>query len=192
MLINIDINELVKNKLTADEFVLAELISEKNYEILNSYLDLYSREEYMGILDSLCKKRMIEGYSDHTDVKDITVRSIFTKILTKGDFFDELLQAFPSSVIRPDGTRDYLRTAPTKSRQKYSTITKNKLVIHEHILECLKYEIALRRKEGKLSYMQRIPNWLSTEGWKSYEDRLKDEGIDSLSNTDLGYGNQLE
>lgn len=192
MLINIEINELIKNRLTADEFLIAQLISEKNYDVLFSYLELYSREQYMSILESLVKKQMLEGFTDYTDIKDMAVRSVFTKILAHGDFFDEIIQAFPASVIRPDGTRDYLRTDTHRCRKKYAIITKNKLVLHQHILSCLQYEIALRRKEGKLGYMKRIPNWLASEEWKSYEQRIKDEAIESLTNTDLGYGNNLE
>ena len=127
------------------------------------------------------------------DPTKISLEPDFLRIIANGDFFDELVQVFPVSVIRPDGTKDFLRNDLKRCKMAYSKITKNKFFIHQHILECLRYEIALKKKEGKMSYFKRLSKWLASEEWKIYEQALNESNIDSLSNNGgLGYGCELE
>ncbi len=195
MLLQVDVNYLLKNRITVDQFLIAQLIYEKNYELLRSYLDLYSGEELKSLFLGLVKAGMIDNYNheDQYDLNKFIIKPSFTKILAQGDFFDEFVQTFPTSVIRPDGTKDYLRTDLNRCRRVYNKITNNKYALHLNILQCLSYEIAIKRKEGKLAYMKRLPKWLASEEWKCYEQRIKDESLESLSNVEeLGYGNKLE
>jgi hypothetical protein len=195
MLLQVDVNYLLKNRITVDQFLIAQLIYEKNYELLNLYLDLYSSEELKNIFLGLVKTGLIDNYNynDQYDFNKFIIKPYFVSILAQGDFFDEFIQTFPAFIIRPDGTKDYLRTDLNRCRRTYNKITNNKYAIHLHILQCLQFEIAIKRKEGKLAYMKRLPRWLASEEWKCYEQRIKDENLESLSNTEeLGYGNKLE
>lgn len=195
MLLQVDVNYLIKNRITVDQFLVAQLIYEKNYNLLSSYLDLYSSEELKDLFIELVKAGLIDNYNyeDQYDLNKFTIRPYFIKILAQGDFFDELVQTFPTSVIRPDGTKDYLRTDLNRCRRAYNKVTGNKYAVHLHILQCLQFELTIRRKEGKLCYMKRLPKWLASEEWKAYEQRIKDESLELLSNEEeLGYGNKLE
>jgi len=195
MLLQVDVNYLLKNRITVDQFLIAQLIYEKSYELLGSYLDLYSSEELKSLILGLVKAGLIDNYNfeDQYDLNKFIIKPSFVRILAQGDFFDEFVQTYPTSVIRPDGTKDYLRTDLNRCRRIYNKITGSKYSLHLNILQCLQFELAIRRKEGKLCYMKRLPKWLSSEEWKCYEQRIKDEGLESLSNTeDLGYGNSLE
>lgn len=202
MLLQVDVDSLIKNHLTIDQFLVASMIYEKNYVLLEHYLDLYSSNELKVLFIGLIKAGLIDNIGDIVeppyDFQKFTVRSSFIKILAQGDFFDELVQVYPASITRPDGTKDYLRTDLNRCRKLYSKITGDKYIIHLNILDCLKYEVSLRRKESNLSYMKRLPNWLRSEEWKSYEQRMKDEAYDSDlfeintgKEVELGYGNNL-
>jgi hypothetical protein len=195
MLLQVDVNYLLKNRITVDQFLVAQLIYEKSYELLGAYLDLYTSEDLKKLILGLVKAGLIENYNyeDQYELSKFIIKPTFVKILAQGDFFDEFIQTYPTSVIRPDGTKDYLRTDLNRCRRIYNKITGNKYAIHLNILQCLQFELALRRKEGKLSYMKRLPKWLGSEEWKIYEQRIKDENFDSLTTTEeLGYGNRLE
>lgn len=197
MLLQVDVESIIRNRVTVDQFLVAQLIYEKNYDLLNQYLALYSTDDLRSLFISLVKVGLADNYNfeGQYDFSKVIIKPSFTKVLAQGDFFDEFIQSYPASIVRPDGTKDYLRTDLNRCRKAYSRITGNKHVIHENILNCLKFEIMLRRKEGKLGYMKRLPKWLASEEWKIYEQRLKDEGLDVLNEDrqeDLGYGNNLE
>jgi hypothetical protein len=198
MLLQVDVESLIKNRVSADQFLVTQLINDKNYDLLNQYLGLYSSDEIKSLFLNLVKVGLVDNYNniDQYDVTKLTVRPSFMKVLAQGDFFNEFLQVYPASVVRPDGVKDYLRTDLNRARKSYSKITGNKLIIHQSILEALRFEILLRKKENNLAYMKKLPKWLASEEWKIYEQRIKDEGFESLvacnQEGDLGYGNNLE
>jgi len=195
MLLQVDVESLIKNRITSDYFLVTQMLYEKQYDLLTQYLALYTKEEIDMLFVGLVSVGLIDNrnFPEQYDYSKLTVRPSFIKVLSQGDFFDELVQTFPVSVIRSDGTKDYLRSDLNRARIRYSMITKNKLAFHEHILKCLQYEIATRRMNGSLGYMKRIYKWLTSEEWKVYEQMMKDVPITIGDNkTDLGYGNSLE
>jgi len=192
MLLQVDVELLIKNKITIDQFLIATLIYEKNYEVLSKYLELYSSEDMKIIFHRLIGLGLIHNNIslDQIELDKIIITPFLSRILAQGDFFDELVQHFPVSVIRPNnGGKDYLRTDLNRCRKLYSRITGNKSAVHDHILTCLRYEVQKRYEEGSLGYMKRIPKWLASEEWIVYEQMLKDET--TSSNKSLGYGNEL-
>lgn len=199
MLLQVDVEALIKNRVTVDQFLVTQLIYEKNYNLLNSYLELYSIDDLKSLFINLVKVGLVDNYNtiDEYDLNKLIVKPSFIRVLTQGDFFDEILQIFPISVVRPDGNKDYLRTDVNRCRKLYSKITNNKLVVHNMIYKALKYEVTLRKKEGNLMYMKRLPKWLASEEWKLYDQRIKDEKEEALMLNEndiggLGYGNNLE
>jgi hypothetical protein len=196
MLLQVDVESLIKNRVTIDQFLITQLIFEKNYTLLNKYLELYSLNDLKSLFINLVRVGLVDDYNgkDEFDINKIIVKPTFSKVLAQGDFFDELVQVYPASTIRPDGTKDYLRTDLNRCRKIYAKITSSKYSVHQNILECLQFEIALRRKENNLGYLKRLPKWLVSEEWKIYEQRIKDEGFEALLSReeDLGYGTNLE
>jgi hypothetical protein len=195
MLLQVDVESLIKNRITSDYFLVTQMLYEKQYDLLTQYLGIYTKEEIDLLFLGLVKTGLVDNrnFPEQYDYSKLTVRPSFVKVLSQGDFFDELVQTFPVSVIRTDGTKDFLRSDLNRSRIRYSGITKNKYPVHSHILECLQYEVATRRLNGSLGYMKRIPKWLSSEEWKVYEQMMKDTPVTIGENkTDLGYGNSLE
>jgi hypothetical protein len=195
MLIQVDVQSLINNLIKIDEFVVLQLVYDKQYELISKYLSLYDSEEKKKLFDRFNLYGFVTNYNNinEYDPSKLTLEPDFLQIIANGDFFDELVQVFPVSVTRPDGTKDFLRNDLKRCKVTYSKITKNKYFIHQHILECLRYEVALKRKEGKMSYFKRLSKWLASEEWKIYEQALNESTIDSLTNSgDLGYGNSLE
>ncbi len=196
MLLQVDVESLIKNRVTIDQFLITQLIFEKNYDLLSKYLELYSIEDLKSLFINLVRVGLVDNYNgiNEFDINKLVVKPSFSKVLAQGDFFDELVQVYPASVIRPDGVKDYLRTDLNRCRKIYAKITGGKHIIHQNILECLQFEIALRRKERNLGYLKRLPKWLVSEEWKIYEQRIKDEGFEALimREEDLGYGTNLE
>jgi len=197
MLLQVDVKSLITNRITVDYFLVAQMLYEKEFTLLNQYLSLYTKDDQKALFMNMYNKSLINNVQvddkGSVMIDRLTMHPSFNKILAQGDFFDEFIQAFPVSITRPDGTRDYLRTDTNRSRTMYNKATKNKYFLHLHIMECLKYELAIKKKEGKMEYMKRLPKWLASEEWKVYEQMMKDSTFESLQESgEPSYGTKLE
>lgn len=102
-------------------------------------------------------------------------------------FFDLFYETYPPYVIRPDGTKSYLRINVNKCRNLYNTIVGNSTYMAEHMLDCLKYDLQKRAATGTLQYMRNMWNWLAGHLWEESEQEMQDK----LKVEDNSYGNEL-
>ena len=89
--------------------------------------------------------------------------------------FDMFYDQFPVYVMRPDGTKGFLRANVNKCRKEYNRIIGKSKAMHEHIMDCLKYEIDVRMRTGKIGYMKTMWKWLTQHEWETYEEQMKVE-----------------
>lgn len=193
MQIDIDINFLIENNITANQYLILYLLTSKKL----SYLSKYNEIDPIDIEDinSLVKNGLVHYPPNETDVdfNKILVRSKFRDLVVEKDFFDDFFDIFPTKVTRPDGKNDYLRTTSEKARKLYTEQTLNKKINHDKILQCLKYEIMIREREGSMPYMKKMINWLENQEWLSWQERLQDEPVfvTGQPTKTLGYGQEL-
>ena len=95
----------------------------------------------------------------------------------QASYFDEFYNTFPVYVLRPDGTKGYLKANVNKCRKEYNKIIGKSKAMHDHIMDCLKFELQDKVTIGKMIYMQTMWKWLVQHGWEYYEDRVKEETI---------------
>ena len=89
--------------------------------------------------------------------------------------FDMFYDQFPVYVMRPDGTKGFLRANVNKCRKEYNRIVGKSKAMHEHIMDCLKYEIDERMRTGKIGYMKTMWKWLTQHEWECYEEQMNTE-----------------
>lgn len=89
--------------------------------------------------------------------------------------FDEFYDLFPVYVIRPDGTKGFLRANVNKCRKEYNRIIGKSKAMHQHIMKCLSYEIDNKMITGKIGYMKTMWKWLTQHEWETYEEQMKVE-----------------
>ena len=89
--------------------------------------------------------------------------------------FDMFYDQFPDYVMRPDGTIGFLRANVNKCRKEYNRIVGKSKAMHEHIMDCLKYEIDERMRTGKIGYMKTMWKWLTQHEWETIEEQMKVE-----------------
>lgn len=172
MLIELNTDTLLQNNLSANQFVIAILISSQNYKTI-SELYKFNSLEFKSDLVTLAKNGFITIGSE--DLEKLKIEPKFAQLIANGDFFDEFVNLYPVKTFRKDGTTDYLRTDLTRMRKAYNKITKGKKDIHDNIIKCLLYELNKKEKEGSMSYMKRLSKWISSEEWKLYESIVDDE-----------------
>ena len=196
MLVELDVKLLIDNQITAEEFLIADLLVEKAHNTLEKYLSQKTELGKTLIIENMVKKELLNSsnQSKTYDLSKLTVSEKFIDMISKGDYFDELVNAYPAAVTRPDGSKDYIRTDLTRCRKRYAQITKNKKVLHKHILKCLQFEVNQKTAQGKLGYMKRLTNWLASEEWKSYEQVVEDRenNLSVSAKEDINYGAKLE
>lgn len=90
-------------------------------------------------------------------------------------WFDEFYEVFPVYVMRPDGTKGFLRSNINKCRSEYKKIVGKSKAMHEHILECLKFEISNKMMTGKLGYFKTMWKWLTQHEWEVIEEQKQYE-----------------
>jgi len=184
----VDIKTLVDYNISPNQFLLAYSIH-KNDKDFHNLKDIIGEKETENELKKLEDKGFIK-IKDEKNILNFTsidIRNKFLFIIEEGDYFDELVERYPIKVFRPDGTKDYLRSDLSRCRRNYKKIAPSRKK-HKRILDSLEFEKKVREKEDSWKYMKKLPKWLSSEEYKVFEERMKDE---EKLDEDLGYGQTL-
>jgi hypothetical protein len=102
------------------------------------------------------------------------------------DYFDLFYDMYPVYVMRKDGTKSYLRANVNKCRHFFNSKCGRSSAMAEHIIKCLDYEVSKRMREGSLSYMMTMWNWLTRSQWEAIEEEMQDS-----TQTVNSYGTEL-
>ena len=163
MQVQIDVNLLVENGISADDFLALYVIYRKGFKTLDklklnpNWDDLQSKG-YVKLGDSVEKHIIRQEFID----------------LFSSDFdqmFAELISTYPMKVSTNRGYRILHAADPNcksnqKAKAKYSRIVGTKKFVHEKIIKLLK--VQLRVERGKLEYMQQLEVWLNNHTWEKY------------------------
>ena len=163
MQVQIDVNLLVENDISADDFLALYAIYRKGFKTLDklklnpNWDDLQSKG-YVKLGDSVEKHIIRQEFID----------------LFSSDFdqmFAELISTYPMKVSTNRGYRILHAADPNcksnqKAKAKYSRIVGTKKFVHEKIIKLLK--VQLRVERGKLEYMQQLEVWLNNHTWEKY------------------------
>lgn len=111
-----------------------------------------------------------------------------SKELLKEDktWFDEFYEVFPVYVMRPDGTKGFLRSNINKCRKEYNKIVGKSKAMHEHIMYCLHREIENKMMTGKLGYMKTMWKWITQHEWEVIEEQtIVEPSIENIYGAEL-------
>lgn len=194
MIFEIDLKFLIQHRITAHQFIIVKLLSAKKYIMLKQYIayvnGLHTIENDLRSLKSAGFIDKEYNVSNIIHYESIPIADSFFKTQTVNESaFEELYNLYPTKVIRPDGTSDYLRSDKDRCRKLYNNIIFNNPQLHNRILQCLQAEIDDKTNNGKLSYMKRLSSWLNSESWKAY-DVFEDET--TSANKIQKYGTDIE
>jgi hypothetical protein len=190
MVVDINIDKILKLGITADVYILLYFIHKKNYTMANKYLaknPVLTKD----VLEDLINKRLIHNSNSPgtCNPDKIQVRETFVESVIKPTtFYDEFLEHFPVKVLRPDGVTDYLRSDLKRCKVIYNKIVKGDRETHNNILRYLDEEVKVRNATNQMKFMKRLPKWLASEEWETWRLKLEDSPTDNIS---LGYGQHL-
>lgn len=191
MLREISTQVLINMKINAHQAIIGLLLMSKEYDYLEKYLiETNSYDTFEKDLKRLAAQNLVTYNSQKPySFKSIVVKPMFIQRFSKGDNFMEFFETYPVKVTRPDGAADFLRKDRRMCKDVYSIVTKDAQDKHDHIMNCLRYEIKYRERSNSMRFMKRMYKWLSEREWENFED-LAASGS-SLKPTQT-YGTQLE
>lgn len=161
---NLSINQLVFLTLVLNDIKVIN-------QDIQRLLSLVNEEEIQGLETQGLISIQYDG-----DTKVITKTQTLDELLKEDkSMFDEFYDQFPVYVMRPDGTKGFLRANVNKCRKEYNRIVGKSKAMHEHIISCLKYEIDDKMRTGKMSYMKTMWKWLTQHEWETIEEQMKVE-----------------
>jgi len=171
MQVEIDINLLIDNDISADDYLALYALYRKGFKILDR-LSLSPNWE------DLQKKGFVKLGEK---IEDHIVRQEFIDLFSS-DFdqmFAELLTAYPMKVQTKQGMRvlhasDPSAKANKKAKDRYRRIVGNKRFIHTKILKLLEKQLKIER--GRLDYLQNLEVWINNYTWEKYANIDNDGG----------------
>ena len=180
MLGNISINQLVFLTLVLNEN------QNKNQDI-HKFLSRISEAE----IQELIINNIITVTTSGDEIQYKVTDKLNPYLEREKTWFDEFYELFPVYVMRPDGTKGFLRSNINKCRNEYKKIVGKSLAMHNHILECLKYEQSQKMMTGKLGYFKTMWKWLTQREWEIIDEQMHEEQSNNVLNTENSYGTNI-
>ena len=175
MILEIDTSILDRiSDLSMNQLVFLTLVLSDNQTInqdIQKLLSLVNEEE---IQELESRKLITTKVVDDTTVIKKT-KELEELLKEDKSMFDEFYDLFPVYVIRPDGTKGFLRANVNKCRKEYNRIVGKSKAMHQHIMNCLSFEIDNKMLTGKIGYMKTMWKWLTQHEWETYEEQMKVE-----------------
>lgn len=173
-------------EINANQLLFLSMILDKNqpkYQDVRKIVSLISDDE----ISYLVSTGLITSIErDGKIIYEVTDK-LRSALQTDKSYFDIFYEMYPVYVMRTDGTKCYLRANVNKCRQFFNTKCGKSSALAEHIIKCLDYEISKRMREGSLSYMMTMWNWLTRSQWEAVEEEIADNELTRTS----AYGTEL-
>ena len=172
--------------LNSNQLLFLSIVLDKNqpkYQDVHKVIELISDEEIQYLID----QHLITSIGRDDSVTYEPTEQSKDAIKPSKDYFDLFYDMYPVYVVRSDGSKSYLRANVNKCRHFFNTKCGKSSAMAEHIIKCLEYEVNKRMREGSISYMMTMWNWLTRSQWEAVEDEMEDRKQISVNS----YGTEL-
>ena len=187
MIIEVNTKILDENpELNANQLLFLSIVLDKNqpkYQDVRKIVSLISDDEIQYLVD----QHLLNSIGRADSVTYEPTDKLKEQIAPKKDYFDLFYDMYPVYVVRADGSKSYLRANVNKCRHFFNTKCGRSSAMAEHLIKCLDYEVSKRMREGSLSYMMTMWNWLTRSQWEAIEDEMNDNTKQSVNS----YGTEL-
>lgn len=187
MIIELNTKLLEIPELNLNQLVFLSMVLDKNQKANNQdvrkIVSLISDDE----ISYLVQQGLITSIERGNSITYIETDKLKAYVTLDRSYFDVFYEMYPIYVVRPDGTKAYLRANINKCRNLYNTYVGKSQAMAEHINSCLEKEISSKMSKGKLSYMKTMWRWLVDHQWEEIEEEMNDEP----KSTATTYGTEL-
>ena len=162
-----------EENLNSNQLLFLSIVLDKNqpkYQDVRKIVSLISDDEIQYLIDH----ELIISIERDNSITYQPTDKLKNIIAPAKDYFDIFYDMYPVYVMRVDGTKCYLRANVNKCRHFFNSKCGRSSAMAEHIINCLEYEISKRMREGSLSYMMTMWNWLTRSQWEAVEEEMQD------------------
>ena len=185
----IEVNTKLLDKfpeLNSNQLIFLSIVLDKNqpkYQDVRKIVSLISDDEIQYLIDN----KLIDSIEREDSKSYQATEKLREAVSLEKSYFDLFYDMYPVYVVRADGSKSYLRANVNKCRHYFNLKCGNSSAMAEHLIKCLDYEVAKRMREGSLSYMMTMWNWLTRNQWEAVEEEMQD----SEQKPDQSYGTEL-
>ena len=172
----IEVNTQLLDKvpeLNSSQLIFLSMILDKNqpkYQDVRKIVSLISDDE----IQYLVQQGLITSIERGNSITYQPTDKLKEALTLEKSYFDRFYDMYPVYVVRPDGSKSYLRANVNKCRHMFNLKVGNSSAMAEHIIKCLEFELDKKMREGKISYMMTMWNWLSRNQWEVSEEEMQD------------------
>lgn len=159
--------------INLNQLVFLSMVLDKNqvsYQDVCKVISLISDDE----ISYLVQQELINSIEREDSITYQPTEKLKEAITPKKSYFDIFYDMYPVYVMRKDGSKCYLRANVNKCRNFFNTKCGKSSAMAEHIIRCLDFEISKRMREGTISYMMTMWNWLTRSQWEAVEEEMSD------------------
>ena len=173
--------------INMNQLVFLSMVLDKNQKTYNQnvrkLISLISDDE----ISYLVNQGLITSIERRGSIIYEPTEMLSKAITPEKDFFDLFYEMYPVYVMRPDGTKGYLRANVNKCRHLFNTYVGKSSAMAEHLISCLEKEVSRKTSQGKLGYMKTMWRWLVDHQWEETEEEMQD----TVTKTQDAYGTEL-
>lgn len=175
-----------EENLNSNQLIFLSIVLDKNqpkYQDVRKIVSLISDDE----IQYLINHELIISIERENSITYQPTDKLKNIIAPAKDYFDMFYDMYPVYVMRADGSKSYLRANVNKCRHFFNSKCGRSSAMAEHIIACLEYEVSKRMREGSLSYMMTMWNWLTRSQWEAVEEEMQDTELKA----NQSYGTEL-
>lgn len=173
-------------ELNSNQLIFLSIVLDKNqpkYQDVCKIVSLISDDE----IQYLINQQLITSIERDGSITYQATEKLREAVSLEKSYFDIFYDMYPVYVVRSDGSKSYLRANINKCRHYFNTKCGRSSSMAEHIIKCLEYELSKRMREGNMSYMMTMWNWLTRSQWEAVEDEIQDTKAQATNS----YGTEL-
>ena len=170
--INTDLLNVIED-LTMGQLVFLSMVldkNQKNNQDVRKLVSLISDDE----ISCLLQKDLITSIERGDSIVYEASQKLLNLTSKKESYFDLFYKQYPIYVLRPDGSKAYLRANINKCRKAFESTCGRSSAMAEHIINCLNYEVDKKTRTGKIGYMKTMWRWLIDHQWEETEEEMRD------------------
>lgn len=163
----------IGENINSNQLLFLSIVLDKNqpkYQDVRKIVSLISDDE----IQYLVSQGLITSIERGNSITYQATEKLKDAISIEKSYFDIFYDMYPVYVMRPDGSKSYLRANVNKCRHLFNAKVGNSSAMAEHIIHCLEFELDKKMREGKISYMMTMWNWLSRNQWEVSEEEMQD------------------
>lgn len=174
MTIELNTKLLEKETININQLVFLSLVLNKNQKYNQDVHNLISKIDDVEI-QGLVSKELITSIERGNTITYKPTEKLLRDITNSDEsWFDKFYKLYPIYVVRPDGTKGFLRGNINKCRAQYNSIVGNSEDTANRIYDALKFQIDRYTNTGKLGYFKTMWNWITKHEWEAIEDEMED------------------